>query len=208
MRRLLNLLIPSEKIFFELLSEQSKHVLEGARLLNNSLESNPIKPEDIELMKKIEKAGDIARHKTVLKLNQSLITPYDREDIHELSSVLDDVLDATEKLMCRFKTYNNLTPSKDIKEVSKILLETVEELHLTVIDLPKGGTKLLPHCRRIGELEEKADIYYRAVLEKLFRKKNAKQIIVEKELIEFAEDAIDKCQKAAIVIEGIIIKST
>lgn len=207
-KRIIAWLMPNEKQFFHLLAQQSRHALDGATLLNRALANSTIKSKDIELMHKIEEAGDKVRHETVTKLNQSLITPIDREDIYELSGALDNILDATDRLMYRFKTYNKLRPSRETKEMAKILLESMEELDKAVNGLPKEGIELLNRCRRISELEEKADIYYRDMLEELFRKKDVKGIIVEKELIEFAEDAIDKCHHAAILIEGIVIKST
>ena len=208
MKRLLSWLVPNEKAFFELLKAQAHEALEGAKFLQHALGNGAIKHSDIERMHEIERAGDKARYATVLKLNQSLITPFDREDIYELSSTLDDILDDIDRLMHHFETYNKPKPSKELKEMAKVLLETVEETHLTVTDLKAGGVKLLEHCRKINELEEKADVIYRRALSQLFVGKDAKKIIIEKDLMDCVEEGIDRCQRAAILIEGIIIKTS
>lgn len=207
MKRLLAWLVPNEKAFFDLLKAQAHAALEGAKFLQYALGNGAIKHTDIKRMHEIEKKGDKARHATVLKLNQSLITPFDREDIYELSSALDDILDDIDRLMHHFETYNKPKPAKELKELSKVLLETVEETYKTVADLKAGGIKLLEHCRKINELEEKADTLYRAALSKLFVGKDVKKIIIEKDLMDCVEQGIDRCQRAAILIEGIIIKS-
>lgn len=203
------MIVPNEKIFFELLAEQSSHVLDGAKFLDKALSNGTIRAKDVELVHEIEKKGDHARHEIVKKLNQSFITPFDREDIFLLSGSLDDILDEIDRVMYRFKTYNKLKPSKESREMSKILLETVHEVNNAVAGLQHSNSHFLEHLQKVSVLEEKADVYYRSALEKLFRKSNnAKEILIEKDLIEFIEEAIDKCEEAAVEIEGIILKST
>jgi len=205
---ILNWIVSNEKIFFKLLAEQSAIVLEGAKFLNKTISRKNILAKDIAVMHSIEQKGDHARHAVVNKLNESFITPFDREDIFLVSGSLDDILDDIDGVMHRFKTYHKPKPSKECFELSKILLESVIEVDKAVVSLQKSDEHFTVHLRKISELEEKADNYYRQALEKLFLKKDAKEIIVEKDLIEFMEMAIDTCKQAAIEMEGIILKSS
>lgn len=200
-------LIPRETKFFDLFAELSTHMTEGARLLRSILED----PHDLEVrvdqMQAIEHRGDKATHAIMTKLNQTFITPFDREDIHRLASSLDDVLDFMNAAATRLVMYKILQPSPAAAELAGILVLQSEELARGVSLLEKNG-KVMQHCDEINRLEDEADQVSRRAIGALFEnEKDPIQLIKMKELYEVLEVATDKAEDAANVLEAIVLKS-
>src|SRR2546430_13399480 len=138
-------LIPREIKFFELFAELSSNLTEGAKLLRSILEN----PVDLgvraEQMQAIEHKGDKATHAIITKLNQTFITPFDREDIHRLASSLDDVLDFMNSAAVRLVMYRISNPPKATVELAGIIVQQTEELANAVSLLEKNGQQVLDH---------------------------------------------------------------
>jgi len=199
--------IPRETKFFELLAELSTAMNEGARLLRSILED----PHDLEIrveqMQAIEHRGDKAIHAIMTKLNQSFITPFDREDIHHLASSLDDVLDYMNTAATRLVMYKITQPTAAAVELAGILVLQSEELARGVSLLEKNG-KVMQNCDEINRLEDEADQVSRKAIGELFEnEKDPIQLIKMKELYEVLESATDKAEDAANVLEAIVLKS-
>ncbi len=199
--------IPRETKFFELFAELSTAMNEGARLLRSILED----PHDLEIrvaqMQAIEHRGDKAIHAIMTKLNQSFITPFDREDIHHLASSLDDVLDFMNTAATRLVMYKIVQPTAAAAELAGILVLQSEELARGVSLLEKNG-KVMQHCDEINRLEDEADQVSRKAIGELFEnEKDPIQLIKMKELYEVLEEATDKAEDAANVLEAIVLKS-
>ena len=200
-------LLPRETKFFDLFAELSTCMSEGARLLHSILED----PRDLEVrvaqMQAIEHRGDKAIHAIMTKLNQSFITPFDREDIHRLASSLDDVLDFMNTAATRLVMYKIAQPTAAAAELAGILVLQSEELARGVSLLEKNG-KVLQHCDEVNRLEDEADRVSRIAIASLFEKeKDPIQLIKMKELYEVLEMATDKAEDAANVLEAIVLKS-
>jgi hypothetical protein len=200
-------LLPRETKFFELFAELSIAMNEGARLLRSILED----PHDLEIrveeMQDIEHRGDRAIHAIMTKLNQSFITPFDREDIHHLASSLDDVLDFMNTAATRLVMYKISQPTAAAAELAGILVLQSEELARGVSLLEKNG-KVMQHCDEINRLEDEADRVSREAIGALFEnEKDPIQLIKMKELYEVLETATDKAEDAANVLEAIVLKS-
>ena len=200
-------LLPRETKFFELFAELSAAMTEGARLLRGILED----PHDVEMrveeMQRIEHRGDKAIHAIMTKLNQSFITPFDREDIHHLASSLDDVLDYMNTAATRLVMYKISQPTTAAAELAGILVLQSEELARGVSLLEKNG-KVMQHCDEINRLEDEADRVSRKAIGALFEsEKDPIQLIKMKELYEVLETATDKAEDAANVLEAIVLKS-
>src|ERR1019366_6875425 len=146
--------IPRETKFFELFAELSSAMNEGARLLRDLLEDPHDLKIRVEQMQAIEHRGDKAIHAIMTKLNQSFITPFDREDIHHLASSLDDVLDYMNTAATRLVMYKIVQPTA--AELAGILVLQSEELARGVSLLEKNG-KVMLHCDEINRLEDEAD---------------------------------------------------
>ena len=200
-------LLPRDTKFFELFAELSTQMNEGARMLRSLLED----PHDLEArvdqMQAIEHRGDKAIHAIMTKLNQSFITPFDREDIHHLASSLDDVLDFMNTAATRLVMYKIAQPTAAAAELAGILVLQSEELARGVSLLEKSG-KVMQHCDEVNRLEDVADQVSRKAIGELFEhEKDPIQLIKMKELYEVLEMATDKAEDAANVLEAIVLKS-
>jgi predicted phosphate transport protein (TIGR00153 family) len=200
-------LIPHEAKFFELFAELSGYLTEGAKLLRITLED----PRDLDLrvgqIKAIEHKADRATHAIIAKLNQSFITPFDREDIHLLASALDDVLDYTNAAASRLLMYKINEPPPDAAELAGFIVLQSEELARAVSLLEKNGS-VVKHCEEVNRLENEADQVSRRAIARLFEEeKDPIKLIKLKELYEVLEVATDKAEDAANVIEAIVLKS-
>ncbi len=200
-------LLPRETKFFDLFAELSTCMSEGARLLRGILEDPHDLKARVEQMQAIEHRGDKAIHAIMTKLNQSFITPFDREDIHHLASSLDDVLDFMNTAATRLVMYKIAQPPAAAAELAGILVLQSEELARGVSLLEKNG-KVMQHCDEVNRLEDEADQVSREAIQELFEhEKDPIQLIKMKELYEVLEEATDKAEDAANVLEAIVLKS-
>jgi predicted phosphate transport protein (TIGR00153 family) len=200
-------LLPRETKFFDLFAELSTAMNEGARHLRSMLEDPRDLAKRVEQMQEIEHRGDKATHAIITKLNQSFITPFDREDIHRLASSLDDVLDYMNAAATRLIMYHILQPPVTSAELAGIIVLQTEELARGVSLLEKNNG-VLKHCDEVNRLEDEADHISRKAIAGLFEKeKDPIQLIKIKELYEVLETATDKAEDAANVLEAIVLKS-
>jgi len=200
-------LIPRETKFFELFAELSTCMSDGARLLRSILEDPSDLENRVNQMQAIEHRGDKAIHAIMTKLNQSFITPFDREDIHRLASSLDDVLDFMNTAATRLVMYKIAQPPTAAAELAGILVLQSEELARGVSLLEKNG-QVMKHCDEVNRLEDEADQVSRKAIGALFEnEKDPIQLIKMKELYEVLETATDKAEDAANVLEAIVLKS-
>jgi uncharacterized protein len=201
-------LIPRDTKFFDLFAELSGNLTEGAKLLRSILAD----PRDLAMrvsqVQAIEHKGDKATHAIITKLNQSFITPFDREDIHRLASSLDDVLDFVNSAALRLVMYKIATPPPVSAELAGIIVLQCEGLAKAVSLLEKNGA-VMEYCEEVNRLEDMADHVSRRAIADLFEnEKDPIQLIKLKELYEVLEYATDKAEDAANVLEAIVVKST
>lgn len=204
---LLNKLLPREHAFFELFTQQAENVHQGATALVELLENYQNVPVQVEKIKRIEHTGDELTHDLLTRLNQTFITPFDREDIHQLSSKVDDVLDLTDAVASRLVTYNVSSVRPGFADLAKILLQSTDEVRKAVAILEKQDG-LLEHCIEINRLENEGDRLSRTMIGQLFdEEKDPVELIKWKELVEVLETAIDKCEDVANVLESVSLKN-
>lgn len=200
-------LIPRETKFFRMFSDVSQNLTEGARLLHDILK-NPANMESrLDQLQEIEHRGDDMTHAIITKLNQTFITPFDREDIHRLTSSLDDVLDFVNAAGVRLRLYRIRTPPPAAAELAALIVQQSEELAQGVSLLEKNQL-VLEHCVEVNRLENEADRVSRKAIADLFdNEKDPIHLIKIKELYEVLENATDKAEDAANVLEGVALKS-
>ena len=204
---LLQRLLPREQDFFVLFSKQADNIQLGAKTLLQMLEHYTGVPEQVQMIKAIEHDGDDITHSILTKLNQTFITPFDREDIHELCSQLDDVIDLIDAAASRFVLYRVDVVRPGTIELVKVLVSTTAEVAAAVRDL-ESPEKALKHCIDINRYENESDRLCRTLIAQLFdEERDPVQIIKWKEIFEVIETAVDKCEDVANVIEGVILKS-
>lgn len=203
-------LLPKEEKFFHMLQEQSSNVIDGANefkdLIYNYNELSYSEKEDfIKKIKDIEDKGDGLTHNIIGLLDKTFITPIDKEDIHQLAVLLDDVLDlicATSRRLIIFKI-NKI--DSHIKNLTDIVVEIAKKVEQGITEISKLKN-MNQFYIDVHTLENKGDEVYYNALAKLFDKKDAIEIIRYKNIYEFLEETIDKCEDIANVMESIVVK--
>jgi predicted phosphate transport protein (TIGR00153 family) len=200
-------LIPRETKFFRLFADVSKNLTQGARLLHEILKNPVDMGPRLEQLQAIEHRGDEMTHAIITMLNQTFITPFDREDIHRLTSSLDDVLDFVNSAGVRLKLYKINAPPPAAADLAALIVQQSEELALGVSLLEKNQM-VLEHCVEVNRLENEADRISRKAIADLFdNEKDPIRLIKIKELYEVLENATDKAEDVANVLEAVVLKS-
>lgn len=202
-------LIPRETKFYDMFVEIATNVVEGAQALNDLLHKYDYEqmPAAVQRIKEIEHRGDEMTHGILVKLNHTFITPFDREDIHLLASSLDDVLDFVYSASDRLHTYKITQPSPSAKVLAAIILKQAQELKKAVALLSKDG-HLLEHCVEVNRLENEADQVSREAIGRLFDGGYDPITLIKlKELLEILEEASDKAEDVANVLESVVLKN-
>ena len=203
---LLSRILPREEGFLTLFVRQAENVAAGATALVELLTTYTDPPAGARRVKDLEHIGDTITHDLNTRLNQTFVTPFDREDIHELASKVDDVLDLADAAAGRLVLYGIKTIRPGVAELAQILETATREIVAAVRLLDKQD-HILDHCIEINRLENEGDRVCRALIATLFEEeKNPVEIIKWKEIIEAIETAIDKCEDVANVIETVVLK--
>ncbi len=201
-------IVPRETKFFDMFAEMASNLMEGATTLRSLFQDYKDVPASVQKIKDIEHKGDDMTHAVVIKLNQTFITPFDREDIHALASALDDVLDYINSAADRLLMYKISTAPHAATKLADVIVRQTDELSKAVSLLEKNQQKVLEHCVEVNRLENEADAVARDAIGKLFQEeKDPIQLIKIKELLEVLETATDKAEDAANVLETVILKS-
>lgn len=204
--------VPKDKKFFPLFEQAGANLIEMAKLLNTSVNSTNLE-ERKELSKKLEDlehVGDNITHQIHLELGRNFITPFDREDIHALASSLDDVADFIHGASNRMQLYNVEQPTQPMIEITALILEATEHVAKALFELKdlKNIRNITDSCVRINSVENKADyIFDKAVADLFEYEKDAISLIKQKEVLSAMEDATDKCEDVANVLESILVKN-
>ncbi|MFQ5662696.1 MAG: DUF47 domain-containing protein [Terriglobia bacterium] len=207
MANLLSRLLPRELSFFTMFTEVTANIQEGARVLAGILHDYRDVQSRVRHLKDLEHRGDHLTHEIFTKLNQTFITPFDREDIHTLTSRLDDVLDLTDAVGARLVIYGVDKVRPGATELAGILVRATDEIHFAVASLEKPD-RILDRCIEINRLEDEADSIVRKAIGSLFRdEQNPVEIIKWKEILEVLETATDKCEDVANILETVVLKS-
>jgi predicted phosphate transport protein (TIGR00153 family) len=195
-----------------LFEQAGANLIEMAKLLQETVYSTDL-TKRAELNKKLEDLehkGDNITHQIHLELGKNFITPFDREDIHALASSLDDVADFIHGASNRMELYKVHTPSQPMKEITDLIVEATEHVAKAINELKdlKNIRNITDSCVRINSVENKADyIFDKAVAELFEYEKDAITLIKNKEVLSAMEDATDKCEDVANVLESILVKN-
>jgi uncharacterized protein len=207
---ILQYLLPKDRKFFPLFKQATENLVKGSTLLVE-LVNAPVEKrrELIKEIEHVEHTGDNITHMIFNELGRNFITPFDREDIHALTSSIDDVLDLIQGSAKRIELYKVTVISEPMILLSDIILKGAVELNVAVLNLEgmKRIDEIKAACVRINSLENNADDVFNLAIARLFdEEKDAIQLIKTKEILQALETATDKCEDAANVIESIIIK--
>jgi len=207
---ILQYLLPKDRKFFPLFKQATENLVKGSNLLVELVNAPVEKRRDlIKEIEHVEHTGDNITHMIFNELGRNFITPFDREDIHALTSSIDDVLDLIQGSAKRIELYKVTVISEPMILLSDIILKGAIELNVAVLNLEgmKRIDEIKSACVRINSLENNADDVFNLAIARLFDvEKDAIQLIKTKEILQALETATDKCEDAANVIESIIIK--
>jgi uncharacterized protein len=202
---------PKTPQFFDLFEKSAATILQGAKLLEDFFSNGENLEKKLKAIEDCEHAGDEITHDTVALLNKTFITPIDREDIHQLITEMDDILDLIFGTANRVVLYKVPPAGPDMKKVVAILVRAVAEVSKAVLrlrDMSKKPEMILAQCIEINRLENEADEALRLAISNLFeREKDPIRVIKEKEILETIENAADRCEDVANVLEGIVLKN-
>ena len=198
---------PKEEKFFEMFLDSAKNIQAAAKLLKEMLESGKNPVRYIKEIKELEHTGDKITHEIINKLNKTFVTPFDREDIYDLSRALDDVLDHIDSAAHRIVIYRISDPGQNAIRLAQIIIECAEEIVKAIGNLHQIN-KVYPHCVEINRLENEGDSITRETIASLFQdEQDAITIIKLKDFFEDLELAIDRCEDVANVLEAIAVKN-
>ncbi len=199
---------PKETDFFGMFESAAKNLNKGALLLVEMMENFSDAEAKAKQIYEAEQEGDMLTHEVMRKLNKTFLTPVDREDIHALVSRLDDVLDLIWAAVDRVILFKLESSTPEAIDLSKNLLTTTEIVTKAITSLRgKKYSYVQEFCIEINRLENRGDRIFRAALAKLFDEvKDPILVIKWKEVYEHLEDAFDKCEDVANILESIVLK--
>jgi uncharacterized protein len=198
--------IPRERAFYGLLEEAAANVVEGARALLDLVNDLPNGAEHRARVEAIEHAGDDVTHRIMELLNTTFVTPFDRSDIHELASSLDDILDAAHAVADLLVLHQIEEPLPPFRQQCAILVDAAETVAGAI-----GGLWSLRASERvlvaITRLERDGDHVFRRGLAELYAGDyRAMDVLKWRDILEQLEWAIDRCEDVANVVESILVK--
>ena len=200
-------IVPQEKHFFDLLEEDAKTVAEGARALLDLLRDFRDVKAKRKHVKDIEHRGDEIVHTIYEELNRSFITPIDREDIYELASGLDDIVDWTEEVADYMGLYKIEAPMEQAQRLAHVLLQSCRQVSEAMPRL-RTFRDISHYTVEINRLENDGDRITREAIASLFDNGVDPMMVIRwKDIFERLEAAIDATEKVANILEGIVIKN-
>jgi predicted phosphate transport protein (TIGR00153 family) len=208
MARLSQVFLPRDREFFDLFEEAGRNILLAADLLDRMLRNYP---ETKELARDIlicEQEGDRITHDLIQRLNQTFVTPIDREDILDLASALDDIVDFTEEVADYLGLYKVEAPMEQAQRLAHILMQACRQISEAMPRL-RDFKDITHYTVEIHRLENEGDRVTREAIASLFDNGIDPMVVIRwKDLFERLEDAIDATEKVANVISGVVIKNS
>ena len=204
-------IFPKEIDFFEIFDLAASNLSKAASLFFNLMQSENFNNIEVKAKEiyELEQECDILTHEIIKKLNKTFVTPIDREDLYTLASRLDDVIDLIWAAVERLMVFKIKEPTKEAVEMAKDLLMTTEVVQKAIKKLKeKKYSHVQEYCIEINRLENRIDRIFRDALGKLFDEINDCIFIIKwKEIYEHLEDASDRCEDVANVLEAIVLKN-
>jgi predicted phosphate transport protein (TIGR00153 family) len=206
-------LMPREGRFFELFDQHAGQIVIGSAelvALMSEYADADARQTHIDAIDAIEKAADGFTHETVSLLHQTFITPFDRESIHQLITLMDDILDliqdvAESALLYDLQRVTN--EAQQLAEINRMCCDKVKEA-VSLLSNMDNASQILSICAEIDRLESDADRVMRSAMSRLFRDEtDVRQLIKLKAIYELLESVSDKCEDVANTIEGVVLEN-
>jgi predicted phosphate transport protein (TIGR00153 family) len=208
MARLAQVFSPRDREFFDLFEEAGRNILSAADLLDRMLRNYPDTKELARDILLCEQEGDRITHDIVQRLNQTFVTPIDREDILELASTLDDIVDYTEEVADYLGLYKVEAPMEQSQRLAHILLQAARQI-CEAMPRMRDFKDISHYTVEIHRLENEGDRVCREAIASLFDNGIDPMVVIRwKDLFERLEDAIDATERVANTLQGIVIKNS
>ena len=211
--RFLSALMPREARFFRLFDQHAELVAAGGRAtldLVRDYADTARRAALIQQIGDIERRADKITYETVQLLHSTFITPFDRNDIHRLISAMDDILDLIQDAAESMHLFDIQTLPQDALRMAELLdacCGRVQEA-VALLSSMDNAAKALALAQQIDAHESEADAVMRSGISRLFREEaDVRQLIKHKNVYEYLENAIDKCQDVANIIEAVVVEN-
>jgi hypothetical protein len=203
--------MPVEGRFFELFNAHAERIVEGSRELAAMITRFSELETHAQHIDGAERAADKITHETITLLHKTFITPFDRDQIHQLITSMDDILDLMQDVAESVVLYDIRKVTPEAKQLAEICEMCCDRVKNAVQLLPrlKDSEAILKTCQEIDRLESDADRVMRSAMSKLFRdESDVKQLIKLRSIYELLELITDRCEDVANVIEGIVLENS
>ena len=198
----------SDREYFDLFERAGTNIDDAARLLDEMLAEYPERRDLALEIREREHDGDQLTHEIINRLNQTFVTPIDREDILQLASSLDDIVDYTEEVADYLGLYGIEAPMSQAQTLAGVLRAATHQL-AEAIPLVRGFKDISSYIVEVHRLENEADRIVREAIASLFEVGIDPMVVIRwKDIFERLENAIDSTERAAYILEGIVIKNS
>jgi uncharacterized protein len=206
---MLRWLLPRDEDFFGLFERHAALTVEGAREMQRLVQGGQNVRTRAARIKEIEHETDVITHACVERLHKTFITPFDRDDIHRLITRMDDVMDYIDSAAIAVMLYELTDMTPPVRELADVLVRSTESVAVAVSGLKnvKQSKAILDACIEVNRLENQGDEILHGALAELFRgAKDPLLVLKWKEVYEALENATDRCEDVANVIEGVVLE--
>ena len=208
---MLGRLMPREGKFFDLFNAHAERIVEGSRELVAMIGTFSELEAHARRIDAAERAADKITHETITLLHKTFITPFDREQIHQLITRMDDILDLMQDVAESIVLYDIRKVTPESRQLAEICQSSCDRVKATVALLTniKSSAAILKLCEEIDRLESDADRVMRSAMSKLFREENdLKQVMKLRVIYDLLESITDRCEDVANIIEGIVLENS
>jgi len=199
-------LIPREEKFYNDFQALADELIRGAKLLEEMVAPERPVWDKADQIKEVEHKCDFLTHEIIQRLHRTFVTPLDREDIHALARSLDDVMDAIDASAARIRLYRLERVRFGARELAQIISASAQQVRLALDALEKNKA-LKTNAIEINRLENEADRVHQQAVSQLFDEERDPILVMKwKEALDYLEEATDRCEDVANVLEGVTVK--
>ncbi|HYC47540.1 MAG TPA: DUF47 family protein [Burkholderiales bacterium] len=204
-------LMPREGRFFDLFNDHANQLAQAAHELEALIASGDDLERRAYNIESLEKRGDKIAYAAIELLHRTFITPLDRDDIHQLVSKMDDILDVIEDTSQSIFAYDVSSITPEARRLAELCVACAEKVKAAVgmLSNMENAKAIMIVCQDIDRFESEADHVMRSALAKLFREEpDAKQVMKMRSVYEMLETVTDRCEDVANIIQGIVIENS
>ena len=199
-------LLPKEERFYDDFVALAEEIRRGASILEEMLAPEQPLWDKADEIKEVEHKCDFLTHEIIQRLHRTFVTPLDREDIHSLARSLDDVMDAIDDSAAIVRLYQIAVVRGEARELTRIIMASADQVVKAMKALERRKGVAEPAVE-INRLENEADRTHQRAVGRLFDEERDPIIIIKwKEIFDFLEEATDRCEDVANVLEGVVVK--